>query len=247
MALNPDKSEAILLGTTRRASAYSHLISVDVAGCPIPLASQVKILGVTLDKHLTFDRHIDAVCKSAYYHMRSLRHFRSALTDDMAKVVACALIGSRLDYANSVLFGITQRNVNRLQRVENSLARVIAQPFIPRNSCGSTTLLYNLHWLPIDYRIKFKLATITYNIIQSSEPAYLKSLLNFRAPLRSLRYSDTNLLHTPLVRSAFGSRGFSVASPTVWNSLPSDLRTCTSLHTFRRLLKAHLFMQAFTP
>ena len=246
MALNPDKSEAILLGTTQRATYYSHLTSVDLAACPVPLVSHVKILGVTLDNRLSFDRHVDAVCKSAYYHMRALRHFRSAITDDMAKSVACALIGSRLDYANSVLYGITQRNINRLQRVQNSMARVVARPSIPL-SFGSTSLLYNLHWLPIDYRIKFKLAIITYNIIHSSEPAYLRSLLAFRAPQRSLRFSDTNLLHVPLVRSAFGSRGFSVASPTIWNSLPTDLRTCTSFHTFRRLLKAHFFQQAFAP
>jgi hypothetical protein len=190
------------------------------------------------------DRHVDAVCKSAYYHMRSLRHFRSAITEDMAKSVACALVGSRLDYANSVLHGVTQRNIRRLQRVQNSLARIVLRTSLPH---PSISLLSHLHWLPVEYRIKFKLATITFNTLQSSEPSYLRSLLKFHTPARSLRSSDTNLLHVPLVRSAFGSRSFSVASPIIWNSLPPNLRTASSLHTFRRLLKTHFFQLAFAP
>ena len=67
------------------------------------------ILGVTLDPHLSLDRHISSICKSAYYHIRSLRHIRSAITDDMAKSVASSLVCSRLDYANSLLYGTTQK------------------------------------------------------------------------------------------------------------------------------------------
>ena len=144
MALNPDKSESILLGTSQRVHGYSDLVSVDVAGCLVPLVSRVKILGVTLDPSLSMDRHVDAVCKSAYYHMRSLRHFRSAISEDMAKSVASALVGSRLDYANSVLHGVTQRNIRRLQRVQNSLARIVLRTSIAH---PPIFLLSHLHWL----------------------------------------------------------------------------------------------------
>ena len=59
--------------------------------------------------HLFLDKHISSVCKSAYYHIRSLHHICSAITDDMAKSVASSLVCSRLDYANSLLFGTTQK------------------------------------------------------------------------------------------------------------------------------------------
>ena len=72
-----------------------------------------QILGVTLDCHLSLDKHISSICKSAYYHIRSLRHIRSAITDDMAKSVASSLVCSRLDYADSLLFGTTQHNCAR--------------------------------------------------------------------------------------------------------------------------------------
>ena len=93
MALNPDKSDAILLGTRQRSRCYASLRSVDV----------------TLDAYLSLDKHISFICKSAYYHIRSLRHIRSAITDNMAKSLVSSLVCSRLDYANSLLFGTTQK------------------------------------------------------------------------------------------------------------------------------------------
>jgi len=195
------------------------------------------------DCHLSLDKHISSICKSAYYHIRSLRHIRSAITDDMAKSVASSLVCSRLDYVNSILFGTTRKNVNRLQCIQNTLARVVASHALPRGT-RSSDILQDLHWLSIDQRIEFKLATLTYNILNSSQPAYLRSLLNYHIPTRSLRSANTNLLSVPRVCTTFASHGFSIAAPTVWNSLPSSIRSSTSADTFPRLLKTHCFQQA---
>jgi len=112
------------------------------------LADQIKVLGVTLDKHLTFVDHVTAVCKSAYYHIRAMRHIRPAITEDMAKSIACALVGSRLDYANSVLLACHQKtspvfNVRRTLPLGSSSGAPGDQQ----------TLLAYLnsyrHWLPV--------------------------------------------------------------------------------------------------
>jgi len=84
---------------------------VDVAGCPVIILNHVKILGVTLDQHLTSNNLAQTVCKSAQYHTRVLRHFRSSLTADMAKTVASALVNSRFYYANAVLYGTSEHNL----------------------------------------------------------------------------------------------------------------------------------------
>ena len=110
--LNLSLSEAILLGTRQRAHSYSSLATVNVAGSQIPLADHIKILGVTLDKNLSMNNHDNAVCKSIHSHTRALRHIRSSISEDMAKMVVCAFVSSRLDYANSVLFGATQKNIS---------------------------------------------------------------------------------------------------------------------------------------
>ena len=242
MALNPDKSESILFGTRQRSNCYT-LTSVDFAEHSIPLKNQIKILGAVLDKHLTLDAHTTSICKSSYYHIRAIRHIRSAITDDMARSIAIALVGSRLDYANSILYGTTKQNINRLQRVQNTLARVVCTSSTPTSSFH---LLHKLHWLPFEYRIKFKLATLTHRIISSNEPAYLRSLISHYTPIRTLRSADSHRLAVPFASTAFGARAFSVAAPSVWNSLPPNVRATSSLQTFRHLLKTHFFHLAFS-
>jgi len=112
IALNPDKSEAILLSTRQRAHSYSSLATVNVAGSQIPLADHTKIPGITLDKNLSTNNYVNAVCKSVHIH--SLRQIRFSILEEMAKMVVCALVGSLLDYANSVLFEATQKNISKL-------------------------------------------------------------------------------------------------------------------------------------
>ena len=113
-------------------------------------------------------------------------------------MVACALVGSRLDYANSVLFGTTQKNISKLQKAQNLLARVVA---CSPQSCSPRTLLQQLHWLPIKHSIDFKRASINFRTLYSSQPAYLRSSLHACHSTRSLRLSNTNLLSAAFVRT----------------------------------------------
>ena len=100
-----------MFGTRQRSHSYVDVQSVSAVESVIPLADDIKILGMTLDKNLSMDKHVGAVCKASYYHLRSLRHIRRLLTDDMAKAIGCAIVGAMLDYANSVLQGISQYNI----------------------------------------------------------------------------------------------------------------------------------------
>jgi len=136
----------------------------------------------------------------------------------------------------------TKKNWPCFQHVQNTLARVLASHTLP---CGIHLfdILLDLHWLPIDQRIEFKLATLTYNILNSSQPAYLRSLLNYHTPTPSLPSANTDLLLVPRVHTTFASRDFSIAAPTVWNSLLTY--SSTSADTFPRLLQSHCFQQAY--
>jgi Reverse transcriptase (RNA-dependent DNA polymerase) len=173
LALNHEKSDNILFGIHQRAHCYTDFTTVNVAGAVIPLADRVKILGITLDTKLTMDDHVAAVCKAALYHIRALQHIRPAITDDVAKTAACSIVGARLDYANSVLYGVSQKNILRHQRIQNILARVVAGPSTTSADSSSSYLLYHLHWLPIDSRIKFRLAKLAFISCSSSSPHFL--------------------------------------------------------------------------
>ena len=119
-ALNPSKSEALVLGTSQRLKTLSTLRSVNISGTNVPLTTQIKLLGVTLDQTLSFDSHITALSKSCFYHIRALRHIRPILSEDTANLIASSLVSSRLDYANACLFGISVKNLSRIQITENS-------------------------------------------------------------------------------------------------------------------------------
>ena len=94
-----------------------------------------------------------------YFHIRALRHIRASLTTEASKTIAAAIVGSRLDFCNSLLAGTSVSNLARLQRVQNTLARVVAQK---PQFCHITPVLSDLHWLPVRHRISFKIAMITF-------------------------------------------------------------------------------------
>ena len=184
LSLNPTKTEVLNIGTRNGVGLMKDVPFVQVAGCQIKPADDIKSLGVTLDCHLSFDKHVDLVCKSTSYHIRALRHIRASITFDMAKTVAHAIVGSKLDYCNSLLAGMTSTNLNKLQRIQNSLARVVTGK---RKFDNITPALKELHWLPIARRIDYKLATIVYKTRATQEPQYLNSLLIDYVPGRNLR------------------------------------------------------------
>ena len=190
-----------------------------------------------MDSTLTFNQHITALCKACHFHLRSLRHIRRALTDDMAVSIAVALVQSRLDYCNSLLFGISTFNLNKLQRVQNLAARLALNDW----TTPPNTLLSKLHWLPVFSRIKFKISTITFKLLIESQPANLRSLIDSYAPTRLLRSSDKSLLRQPRTHTSIGKRAFSVCAPSIWNSIPLPIRLSTSLASFKRNLKTFYF------
>src|SRR6218665_2386571 len=97
----------------------------------------------------------------------------------MSQTIACSLVSSRLDYANSLFVGVSDLEVKVLQRIQNSLARVVL--CVPLRTCSSV-LLHQLHWLPAEFRMRLKLAYLTYTALSTSKPTYLHVLLTRYTP-----------------------------------------------------------------
>ena len=237
LSLNPSKSEILFMGTRQQVDKVSPS-EVPVLGCVIVPSDGIKSLGVRLDKNLNFNKHVDEICKSVHYHSRALRHIRGNLNTDTAKEIACAIGFSRLDYCNGILQGISAANINKLQRAQNTLARLVVGS---RRNEHITPILKKLHWLPVRKRITFKIATLTHKVRTTQQPAYLASLINSYQPERALRSSNAGLLTVPRTRTALASRAFSVCAPVIWNSLPRNIREINSISGFKRSLKTHLF------
>ena len=145
-----------------------------------------------------------------------------------------------LPIATLSLAGLPQSLVGKLQRVQNSAARLIVRA-LPH--VHITPILRHLHWLPVRAWISCKTACLCFNAIISSTPAYLSDLLHLYSPSRSLRSSgDTRLLKIPLYKcKAKRDRAFFYFGPCVWNSLPLHIRNATTIDIFKSALKTYLF------
>jgi hypothetical protein len=108
-----------------------------------------------------------------------------------------------------------------------------------------TPVLKQLHWLPIEQRITFKLATLSYNIKSTGQPAYLRELLSDYQPVRTLRSSSKHLLTVNVADTVLATRGFRHSAVAVWNSLPDSIRDSSNIDIFKRKVKTLLFNAAF--
>lgn len=244
LAMNPDKTEAIVIGTGARQRAEPRIDVIDIGAVTVQTAHSVKSLGVTIDDTLSFNQHIDNVCRSSYFHLRALRHIRQWISNDTAKSIACATVAGRLDYCNSLLLGVSVANIHKLQRVQNSLARIVVGS---KRCCHITPVLAELHWLPIQYRIQYKLALITFKVLTTRQPHYLYELIRLHNPVRQLRSSGLTLLKNDRAKLHFADRAFCHAAPTIWNSLPQSVigDLSVSVATFKSCLKTELYGRAF--
>ena len=170
------------------------------------------------------------VTSTCFFHIRRLRQLKCHVTSDVMNHLVVAGILSRLDYCNSLLAGLPWSTVAPLQRVQNSATRLILG-LSPRDHVSQA--LVDLHWLPVCYRIQYKLALMMYTAAHTGQTtSYIKDAvtpISQDPTRRRLRSADTTYYAVPRTRTKFGERAFCVAGPSTWNSLPESLRTtdCT--------------------
>ena len=153
LKLNPDKTEFLILGTRQQLEKVitSHLV---VGESRISPSTKVKNWGSWFDSNLDMLNHVNNICISSFYHIYNRRRIRKYLFHQTAISLIHAFITSKLDYYNSLLYGLSTVHINKLQRVQNAVARLVTNTSC---ICHITPTLKDLHWLPIKYRIEFKI------------------------------------------------------------------------------------------
>ena len=162
-----------------------------------------------------------------HYHIHCLRLIRSSIPLPIAITIASSYIIPLFDYCNSLLFNLPDYKLIKLQRLQNAVVRCVHLP--PRHSPDSINpLLKQVHWLPVPYRIKYKLSLTIHKAIHHNSPDYLASLLHLHTPITTLqtRSSNTFILTTSHFYKLHSSyiRYFTLSAPYPWNSLPKHLR-----------------------
>ena len=174
LKLNSSKTELMVVAPKPLLRKVGDLL-INVDGCSICPASEVRNLGVIFDPSLSFQTHIKSVTKSAFHHLKNISRLRSSLSDSVAETLIHAFITSRLDYCNGVLSGVPGNTLDRLQYVLNCAARVLTRT---KPWQHITPTLIHLHWLPVKFCIQYKLLLLTYKSLHALAPQYLTDLLH---------------------------------------------------------------------
>ena len=155
---------------------------------PLTTASERAIivtmrnLGVIFDSNLKMDMQITKACQIAYYHLHNIRRVRKFLSQEATCRIIHAFITSQIDYCNSLMNGLPENLIKKLQRVQNTAARLV---FNLRKYDRITPALVTLHWLPVKYRIEFKTLLIVFKGLGKA-PIYIQEMIT---PSKSKRYS----------------------------------------------------------
>ena len=126
---------------------------------------------------------VNSLCKTASYHLRNIARIRHLLSIESTQILVHALVSSKLDYYNALLYGLSQCVIKRLQLVQNSVARLIT---CSRKYDHITPLLIQLHWLPITQQIWFNILLLSFKAIRKLSPVYLQELISKYSPSRKL-------------------------------------------------------------
>ena len=138
LSVNPAKTEYLIIGTPQQRSKLL-TTSISFQGTDLIPTDSTRNLGVVFDKDLSLKKNISSICKTSYYHIRQLRQVRSSLDTNSAIILANSLVSSKLDYCNSLYYGLPAASLDKLQRVQNSLARVVV-PSVKRHHHITPTL-----------------------------------------------------------------------------------------------------------
>ena len=220
LKLNPDKTEFILIGSRKNRNQLLPHIPINILGNQVSPAQSVRSLGVVFDSNFTFSNHVSQVIKSTRVQARDLYRIRPLLDLNTSMLLVNALVSSRLDYCNSLFLSLTDYELRRLQLVQNSLCRVVT-----RSSKFShiTPQLKKLHWLPVRYRVQFKIGFITYKILTQGQPVYLTGLIHPYTSFRNTRRSippNSSSFKPPLLIVEFTNQLNTFLIPSVTMPLP---------------------------
>ena len=243
LKLNEDKSKFMIVSNSSATTDILQFNDVDSK-----LEKVVKNLGFPIDRTLNFNAQINQVCRKGFNLLRNLWKISSKLNNiDLKTRLITSCLFPHIDYCNSLYACLPNKYIHKLQRLMNAAVRFIFN-FRRFERISISEHLKKLHFLPVKYRVDFKVCSLVYKIMIGAAPEYLANLIRPKTSLPSLRvYNDQFLLEVPKPeKENYKNRCFSLYAPKLWNSLPKEIRSACSLLEFQSKLKTHYFSIAYS-
>ena len=233
LKINPDKTEIILFHP--KSMKDQVIIGGTMIGeeC-IRFSSEVKNVGVWLDNNLTMNKHVNTIVSHCYKLLKNIGRIRKIITKKHTEMLVHAVISSRLDYCNSLLFNISKSNMYKLQKVQNAAARLVAGT---RKRQSVSGVLRDLHWLRVESRIIFKILLLVHKVVTGR----CSENLNIKYKTFTCRPHEVLMLETKPAATKYGQRTFDYVAPRLWNALPPHIRCEENTDIFKRSVKTMLF------
>ena len=235
LMMNNNKTEFLVLSSKHTAREI-RLPNLDVCGHSVAPSDTVRNIGVIIDSNLSMDAHVATLCKNAYFQLHRIAKIKQYLDHKSLECIIHAFVTTRLDYCNAILSGIKKSTKQKLQRVQNAAARLLTNT---KKREHITPVLRELHWLPVEKRIDFKICVLTYKCVHGLAPSYLSEMIQ---PSTSSRLRASGQLCVPFTNSEYvKTNAFSFVAPALYNKLPRAIRQSPSIDIFKQNLKTYLF------
>ncbi|XP_067030517.1 uncharacterized protein [Acropora muricata] len=220
--LNKEKTELLVLHSRHRSPPA--FASLNIGSEVILPSHSARNVGVIFDNTMTMVPHINSPCKSAFYHLRNIARIRKFISIKTTETLFHAFVNSKLDYCNSLAYGLPKYLLQKLQYVQDAAARLITGI---RKHDHITPILMEL--LPVNERIQFKILLSTFKSLNGFAPVYMDEMIQRYVPNRKLRSSSAFLLkQNKWNLKSYAFRTFTVAAPFLWISLPLEVKSSPS-------------------
>ena len=250
LVVNASKSNSILVSTNQKLSRLEYdnnnLLNVHIGNDNVPDVDVIDYLGLKIDHCLMWNDYVDQLCKKLNAKISVLSRTKCYVTRDSLVNIYRSTIQPNIDYCITAWGYTSNYNIDKVQRMQNRAARVIYSNFDFVNVRG-LDLVKQLGIHNIRQRRDYFMAVLMFKAIHGLAPNYLcdEITMQIEVSQRVTRSCDSDNVYVPYFISQLCDNAFIVKGPTLWNSLPSYLKSSGSLVDFKSKCRNH-FMNVFT-
>ena len=238
MQTHYDKTSCMTLGSRHRTQNEASKLDITIDGNEIKQVDKQKLLGVYIDENLLWTAHIGYLCSTISTKISLLKQLSRYVPVKVQKLFYRGYILPLIDYGSNTCGSTSKLNIERLSKLQKRAARIILKADF---DTPSSEMFHELGWSTIANRHNYNKAVLTFKALNDLTPEYISNLLKptFETHNRNLRSATNGSLSVSRSRTSLFDRSFSATAPKLWNSLPKEIITASSLENFKQLAKTH--------
>lgn len=241
LKINPNKTKCMFVGSKHIIDKIDPHLCLNFDGHQIAFSDTVKSLGVVIDKYLSFEKHVQDLCKKAKSTLIYLQSIKHKLNKESRKMVVESLVVSQLNYCSLIYSKCNKSLLLDIQRVQNFAAKVACG--YGKKSDRATPFRKSLGWPPMKQHFVMKECTLIHNVVNHRTPPWIAKF-----PTNKDKYSHKQLrnnldLFVPPKKTNMGRRSIFCSGPKLWNSLPQTIKNQKTIFSFKSHLKKYLMSQ----